>query len=75
MRLDQRTVNNLGYISITIMMAMLVLLWFRIVPDSFAVPFFVLALLLFLSRIVLRVTLFRQERKAMRENDVNASRS
>lgn len=75
MRLDQTTVNNLGYISITIMMAMLLLLWFRIVPDAFTIPFFVLALLLFVSRIVLRIKLLRQERNAMGENDRDASRS
>ncbi len=64
MPITARTVNNLGYISITVMMAMLLLLWFGIVPESFTVPFFVVALGLFLTRIVLRIKLARSERLA-----------
>lgn len=62
MPISARTINNLGYISITIMMAMLLLLWFGIVPESFTLPFFVIALALFLTRIVLRIKLARSER-------------
>ncbi len=73
--LNQRTLNNLGYISITIMMGLLLLLWLRIVPDSFAVPFLVIALALVLLRIVLRIKLIRQERDALRAHKGGAARS
>jgi hypothetical protein len=64
--INQRTLNNLGYISITVMMAMLLLLWFKIVPDSFSVPFLLIAVALVLVRIVLRIKLIRMEREALR---------
>lgn len=63
MPITARTINNLGYISITVMMAMLLLLWFRIVPESFTIPFFVVAAGLFLTRIILRIKLARLERR------------
>lgn len=66
MTINQRTLNNLGYISITVMMAMLLLLWFKIVPDSFSVPFLLIAVALVLVRIVLRIKLIRMEREALR---------
>ncbi len=66
MTINQRTLNNLGYVSITVMMAMLLLLWFKIVPDSFAVPFLLIAAALVLVRIVLRIKLIRMEREVLR---------
>lgn len=64
--LNHRTLNNFGYVSITIMMGLLLLLWFKVVPDSFAVPFLVIALVLVLMRIVLRIKLIRMERDTLR---------
>ncbi|HXF99572.1 MAG TPA: hypothetical protein VNL69_02250 [Bacteroidota bacterium] len=66
MKLDHHTLNNLGYISITIMMAMLLLLWFKIVPEWLTLPFFLVALVLFVTRVVLRVRLIRKEREELR---------
>lgn len=66
MNLTTRTINNFGYVSITIMMGMLLLLWFKVVPQSFTIPFFIIALALFAARIVMRIKLTRMEREAMR---------
>ncbi len=74
-QLNQRTLNNAGYISITIMMGLLLLLWFKIVPDSWAVPFLVIALALVVARIVLRIKLIRKERAALRAQKNEAVRS
>ncbi|MEK7670740.1 MAG: hypothetical protein AAB344_00775 [Bacteroidota bacterium] len=68
MTITSKTVNNFGYISITIMMALLLLLWFRVVPESFTVPFFVIALGLFLTRIFLRIKLAQIERQTLQAN-------
>ncbi|MEO8168050.1 MAG: hypothetical protein ABI623_07380, partial [bacterium] len=65
MNLTTTTVNNFGYISITIMMALLLLLWFKVVPGTFTIPFFIIALALFIARIVMRIKLARMEREAM----------
>jgi hypothetical protein len=73
--LNQQTLNNIGYISITIMMGLLLLLWFKIVPDSWAVPFLVIALALVGARIVLRIKLIRMERAALRAQKNDAVRS
>ena len=73
MNLTSKTINNFGYVSITIMMALLLLLWFRIVPDSFTIPFFVIAAALFIVRLVLRIRLIKLERKALQTNNRQSS--
>ncbi len=57
--------NLLSYIFITIMLVMLGVLVFRLVPDSLAIPFFVVALVLFVTRRVLRMQLAKQERDTL----------
>lgn len=68
MNLTAHTINNFGYVSITIMMAMLLLLWFKVVPESFTIPFFIVALGLFGARIIMRIKLTRMEREALHSN-------
>lgn len=68
MELDRRTLNNLGYISITVMMLMLLLLWFKIVPEWLTLPFFLVALALVAVRIILRIKLIRKEREESPSN-------
>ncbi len=68
MNLTPQTINNFGYVSITIMMGLLLLLWFKIVPETFTIPFFVIALALFVARIIMRIKLARRERAAMQSN-------
>ncbi|MBX2992488.1 MAG: hypothetical protein KF749_15150 [Bacteroidetes bacterium] len=65
MNITPKTVAVFGYISIPVMLIMLALLWFRIVPDTLTIPFFSIALGLFLVRIVLRIQLARNERRAL----------
>jgi hypothetical protein len=66
MTITLKALNTFGYISIGIMTVMLLLLWFNIVPQSLTIPFFVVALGLFLVRLVLRIRLAMIERKALR---------
>lgn len=68
MNLTAHTINNFGYVSITIMMGLLLLLWFKVVPESFTIPFFIIALALFGARIIMRIKLARMEREAMHSN-------
>ncbi len=65
MNLTTTTINNFGYISISIMMGLLLLLWFKVVPESFTIPFFIIAFALFAARIIMRIKLARMEREAM----------
>ena len=65
MNITPKTVATYGYISIPVMLIMLALLWFRIVPESYTIPFFSIALGLFVVRIFLRIQLARNERRAL----------
>jgi len=73
MTLTSKTVNNFGYVSVVIMLTLLVLVWFRLVPDSFTIPFFVIALVLFVVRLVLRIRLATLERQALQSNKRQAT--
>lgn len=65
MKITPKTVAVFGYISIPVMLIMLALLWLRIVPETLTIPFFSIALGLFLVRIFLRIQLARSERRAL----------
>lgn len=62
-----RWVNIYGYVFLFVIVAMLVLVWFRLVPQSLFVPLFLVALVLYLIRITLRLLLDRQRRLEERE--------
>lgn len=62
--ITQRFVNLYGTIGIIVMIALLALLYFKMVPTSLEIPFFIVAVLLFIGRVVLRVALARQEKRA-----------
>ena len=62
--LNPRTVNAYGYVAIGAMTLMLVLIVARVVPPRMYTPLFYVAAALFAVRIVLRVVLARQQKKA-----------
>jgi hypothetical protein len=57
-----RTVEVYGYISLAIMILLLVLVWLKQVPDGLIVPLFLVAVALFVGRIVLRIIVARQKK-------------
>ncbi len=61
--ISAKTVSIAGVISILIMAVLLALIVFEQVPRSLYVPFFIIAAVLFVIRIVLRILLARQQRK------------
>ncbi len=61
--ISAKTVSMTGVISIIIMAVLLALIVFEQVPRTLYVPFFIVALALFVIRIVLRVLLARQQRR------------
>lgn len=67
-----RWVNIYGYVFLVIVVAMLVLVWFRIVPQSMFVPLFLIALVLYMVRITLRLLLERQRRLQEKEKAASA---
>ena len=59
-----------GFVSITIMLILLILIWFRLVPETYYWPFFIIAALLFLTRVVLRFKAARDEKRiSISDND------
>ncbi|RPH33985.1 hypothetical protein EHM92_08025 [bacterium] len=67
-----RWVNLYGYVFLAIVAAMLVLVWFQLVPQSLYIPLFLVALVLYLIRITLRLLLERQRRLQLREAEKGA---
>ena len=62
MKLTAAGVTVFSYISLAIMLVMLLLIWFRIVPDTLLIPFFTVAVVLSIARIVLRIRLAKATR-------------
>jgi hypothetical protein len=59
-----KIVTIYGFASIGVMLVMLTLMWFKIVPQSYYLPFFFIALALLISRIILRLIMTRQEKRS-----------
>ena len=62
MKLTAAGVIVFSYISLAIMLVMLLLIWFRIVPDTLLIPVFTVAVVLSIARIVLRIRLAKATR-------------
>jgi hypothetical protein len=62
MKLDRQTLNISGFITVGIMAVMFGLAYSRLVPETLTIPFFVVALLLLIVRVVMRVIVARRER-------------
>jgi hypothetical protein len=61
--MSTKIVTLYSYVSIGAMLAMLFLMWFRIVPRSYYLPFFFAALALMISRVILRLIVRRQQKR------------
>jgi len=61
--MTSKGVTIYGFVSITVMLILLILIWLRLVPESWYWPFFVIAALMFLSRIILRFKAARDEKR------------
>lgn len=66
-----RWFNIYGYLFLVVVVAMLVVVWFKLVPQSMYVPLFLVALVLYLIRITLRLLLDRQRRVQEREKSAS----
>jgi len=64
-----KMVNVFGFVSIGIMVILLLLIWQQAVPPSLYIPFFLIAVGLFIVRIVLRVLAGRAERRDEEEEE------
>jgi hypothetical protein len=62
MHMTQRGLNIYGYVSVTVMLVLLLLVVFKQVPVSWYRGLFLIALVLFLIRITLRLVVARQAR-------------
>ncbi len=72
--LTQKSINLYGFVSLAAMAAMLVLIWFNLVPESLYLTLFLVALALFMIRVTLRLMLARQERMQRDQHKVGADR-
>ena len=62
--INARFVAIYGLVGLLLMLILLGLIFFKQVPQSYYLPFSIVAFLLFAGRIVLRVLLARQQRQA-----------
>ena len=60
--ITSKAVTLYGFFSITVMLVLLLLIWFRLVPETYYWPFVAIAALLFVSRIILRIKAAKNER-------------
>ncbi len=62
--INERFVAVYGMVGLLVMLILLGLIFFKQVPESYYLPFSIVAAILFIVRIVLRVIVSRQERRA-----------
>ena len=60
--LTRKFLNIYGIIGVGIMVVLLVLVWFKLVPSSYYLTLFSIALAIWISRLVMRVIVVRRER-------------
>ncbi len=61
--LNRTFVTIYGIIGLVVIAVLLVLVWFRLVPTSYYLPLFLVALVIWAGRLVMRVILSRRERR------------
>ncbi len=62
--INERFVAVYGAVGLLVMLILLGLIFFKQVPESYYLPFSIVAVILFVVRIVLRVIVTRQARRA-----------
>ena len=60
-------VNMYGWVGVSIMALLLVLVWLKVLPKSLYIVAFLVAVSLFVGRVVLRLLLTREERRLRTE--------
>jgi len=66
--ISQKSFTVAGYVIVVFMAAMLVLVYFRLVPTSWYMAIFAVTLALFLLRIAMRLIMARQQRLEKERN-------
>ena len=61
--LTRKFLNIYGIISIVVLAILLLLIWLKLVPASYNIPLFAIALVLWASRMVMRMLLVRKEKR------------
>lgn len=69
MKITHKVANTYGYIAIGVMVALLVMVLLKAVPQSWHMPLFGVALVLYLVRITLRLIMARQARMEQQGQD------
>ena len=62
--LTSRFVAAYGWVSLAIMAALLALMWLKVIPESLYLPMFIIAIVLFSGRLILRIMEIRQQRRS-----------
>ena len=63
--LNRRFVTMFGIFGLIVMTALLVVVWFRLVPTDYYVPLFAFAFVIWATRLTMRVMLARKERREL----------
>ncbi len=61
--LNRRFVTIYGIVGLVVMAVLLVLVWFKLVPTEYYLPIFLLAFVIWATRLVMRVIVARRERR------------
>ena len=71
--ISSKTVAVYGYVTISILLVLLALVWFHLVDPSFHVPILIFAAVLIVSRIGLRFFVRREDGVVQRRHDKESS--
>ena len=72
--ITRKFLNLYGIVGILIMSVLLLLIWFKVVPPEYYLPLFVFALVIWVSRLVMRMMLVRKERSEAIGSDEASNR-
>ena len=67
--LSRRFVTIYGVVGLVVMAVLLVLVWLRLVPTEYYLPLFVVAFIIWATRLVMRVMLAKKERRESEGNN------
>ena len=73
--LTRKFVTVYGFVGIGIMAVLLMLMWFKMVPESYFIPLFAVALVIWASRIIMRMMLAKKERSEASSNSQTSNPS
>ncbi|MEK9139051.1 MAG: hypothetical protein AAB393_18180 [Bacteroidota bacterium] len=67
--LTRKFLTIYGIVGVAAMIVMFILVWFKLVPQEYYLPLFLIAFVIWVSRLVLRMVLARREKEEAAPSD------